>query len=161
MRPIDKRGGAAVLVAALALLVVSAAPALAGDELHDVRKATARFHSLTQADKAGYVEFLDCFDSAAGGMGQHYVNLGSLDATVDALAPESLVYEIVDGRLRLVAVEYIVPGGFVNPADPPELFGQHFHENESLGVWVLHAWVWKRNPSGVFADYNPTVAACP
>lgn len=151
----------AVLAGAFTMLVGGAGAALAGDELQDLRKATARFHSITQAEKAGYVEFLECFDSAAGGMGQHYVDLAALDATVDPLAPESLVYEIVNGKLKLVGVEYIVPGDFVDPADPPALFGQDFHENASLGVWVLHAWVWKQNPAGTFADYNPAVGACP
>ncbi len=58
-------------------------------------------------------------------------------------------------------MEYIVPGGFVDPDNPPELFGEHFHENTALGVWVLHAWIWKANPDGVFADFNPEVGACP
>ncbi len=142
-------------------LVMSAGAAFARDDLREVRTATARFHSTTQAEKAGYVEFLDCFDSEAGGMGQHYVNLGALDATVDRLAPESLVYEIVAGKLKLVGVEWIVPGDLVDPANPPQLFGEAFHENESLGVWVLHAWIWKDNPSGLFADFNPAVGACP
>ena len=56
-----------------------------------------------------------------------------------------------------MAVEYIVPGDFVDPAAPPELLGQTFHLNEALGVWVLHAWVWKDNPAGVFQDWNPEV----
>lgn len=150
---------AATLV--LAFVVAMAATATARSPLDDVRTATARFHSVTQAEKAGYVEFLDCFDSPVGGMGQHYVNVGALDAVVDPLEPESLVYEVVDGKLKLVGIEYIVPGGFVDPVDPPELFGEHFHENAALGVWVLHAWIWKSNPDGVFADFNPNVGACP
>lgn len=151
----------AVVALAMSLVAASAAAATAGAALDEVRTATARYHSVTQAERAGYVEFLDCFDSAAGGMGQHYVNVDALDGVVDPLAPESLVYEIVDGRLKLVGVEYIVPGGFVDPSNPPELFGEHFHENTALGVWVLHAWLWKANPDGVFADFNPNVGACP
>jgi hypothetical protein len=38
------------------------------------------------------------------------------------------------------------------------LFGQTFERNESLGVYALHAWVWKNNPSGIFVGYNPTVS---
>lgn len=146
---------------AVAVVVASATTAEAGSALDEMRTATARYHSTMQAEKAGYVEFLDCFDSAAGGMGQHYVNVGALDGTVDPLAPEALVYEVIDGKLKLVGVEYIVPAGFVDPGDPPELFGEHFHENTALGVWVLHAWVWKENPDGVFADFNPDVSSCP
>jgi hypothetical protein len=28
-------------------------------------------------------------------------------------------------------------------------------------LWVLHAWVWKDNPTGVFQDFNPRVRLCP
>ena len=48
-------------------------------------------------------------------------------------------------------------GGFQAPPNPPELFGQRFHRDVVFGLWVLHAWVWKANPSGVFAEYNPLV----
>jgi hypothetical protein len=38
--------------------------------------------------------------------------------------------------------------------------GQTLHAHPYLPVYVLHAWVWKSNPSGMFADYNPDVASC-
>lgn len=155
---------AATLLAMLAL-PTGTATAHGGDEttaaLRNLRRATARFHSVPRAEHAGYEAFLECFDSDAGGMGQHYVNFSLLDGDVDALHPEAMVYEVTDRGLDLVAVEYIVPGDLVDPADPPELFGHDFHLNAALGVWVLHAWVWKHNPSGMFADYNPGVGACP
>jgi hypothetical protein len=75
-----------------------------------------------------------------------------------------MVYEAdADGQLNLVAVEYIVPAKEWNAqnAMPPTLFGQHFHLNEALGVLVLHAWIGKENPSGVFEDWNPTVSCRP
>jgi AAA ATPase domain len=34
-------------------------------------------------------------------------------------------------------------------------------DHQAVVVWVLHAWVWKKNPTGMFEDYNPRVAACP
>lgn len=129
--------------------------------LSAVRAATVGFRSVAMAEQAGYVEFLGCFDSPAGGMGQHYVDLGALDGVVEATHPEAMVYEVQGHSLKLVGVEYIVPSGFVDPANPPELFGQEFHLNAALDVWVLHAWIWKANPAGVFADWNPRVPACP
>jgi len=27
-----------------------------------------------------------------------------------------------------------------------------------LGVYELHAWIWKNNPSGVFYEWNPKVS---
>jgi hypothetical protein len=128
--------------------------------LGHVRSATKAFKHVPAAVAAGYEPFLDCFDlPGVGGMGQHYVK-GPLDGEVDPLEPEALVYEIRrSGRLRLVGVEYVVPGDAVTEA--PELFGQTFHFNGDLGVWVLHAWIWQRNPAGTFEDYNPKVSLCP
>jgi hypothetical protein len=158
-----------VAILALALVALSAAPAAAVDTGADVRdqllrvkRATRAYADVAAAEAAGYVEFLDCFDSEAGGMGQHYVDLAALDTTVVATHPESIVYEIgADGSLTMVAVEYIVPNSPEVAADPPMLFDRHFHLNTDLDVWVLHAWVWKKNPTGMFEDYNPRVAACP
>jgi hypothetical protein len=42
-------------------------------------------------------------------------------------------------------------------AAPPRLFGQDFKVNAAFGIWALHAWVWKDNPSDIFADWNPVV----
>lgn len=131
-------------------------------ELKQVKRATDRFHSVRAAVRSGYEEFLECFDSDQGGMGQHYVDIAALDGTVELTHPEAMVYEVKgNGRLRLVAVEYIVPSPFVDPDDPPTLLGQTFHLNTDLDVWVLHAWIWKWNPTGLFADWNPRVRACP
>ncbi len=150
------------LMTALAVLASAVPAGAAGQsDLAAVRRATAKFHQVAAAEAAGYVEFLPCFDSALGGMGQHYVDLDALDGVVEATHPEAMVYEVKDGKLQLVAVEYIVPGPFVDPANPPALFGEPFHLNASLGVWVLHAWIWKANPSGIFEDFNPLVGACP
>lgn len=66
--------------------------------------------------------------------------------------------------LQLGAVEYIVPA---EPWDdeygdevPPQLLGETFELNDALGVYVLHAWVWKTNPSGILEGWNPNVS-CP
>ena len=91
-------------------------------------------------------------------MGYHYGNPDYIDGTVDAMKPEVLVYEPMrNGQLRLVAVEYIVPIPLWQDAEAPMLFGQHFHLNEMAGIWALHVWLWKHNPSGMFADWNPNV----
>jgi hypothetical protein len=84
-----------------------------------------------------------------------------IDDVLDPAAPEALVYELTDRGPRLVAVEYIIPDEFVDPADPPNLFGHTLHHHSFLPVFILHAWVWKNNPAGMFADFNPNVAPCP
>lgn len=42
-------------------------------------------------------------------------------------------------------------------AQPPELLGMPFHHNEAFGLRVMHAWVWRSNPAGTSADWNPRV----
>ena len=149
-----------IALAGLAALAV-AFPALAGQsELSQIKRATARFHSVEQAEAAGYERFLGCFDSTEGGMGQHYVDTATIDDGVtDALRPEALVYQVDGPKLTLVAVEWVEVGAADDP--PPVLFDEPFHYNSSLGVWALHGWIWKDNPQGVFADWNPNVASCP
>jgi hypothetical protein len=141
-------------------------------ELREVQKVTVKYHRLSKALDDGFVAFSlegtdvpTCFDSPDGGMGVHYVR--NIDGVVDAKDPEALVYEVgKHGRLRLVAVEYIIPEEFVedsagNVVALPELFGQEFHKHSFLPVYILHAWIWKWNPDGKFADFNPRVRACP
>jgi hypothetical protein len=147
------------VTAAVAALTVTPATAASKASLADVRQATVQFHDMSLLPDAGYEPFLDCFDSPAGGMGQHCADLGAVDGDVDALHPEVLVYEPRPDGYRLVAVEYVVPGNLPQPAS---LFpGSEFTMEPNLGVWKLHAWIWRGNPSGVFADFNPNVRACP
>lgn len=155
------------LSALLAATFATIAYAYGRDDLGRVRAATRKFRKIEAVKAAGYslVPGLDhCFDNPGeGGMGFHYINTTSLDTTLDSLKPEAIVYAPDrKGRLHLAAVEYIVPAEPWNAEhnELPMLLGQHFHLNEDLGVYVLHAWVWKRNTAGVFEDWNPRVS-CP
>ena len=127
----------------------------------DLRQLTAPFHAFETAVDAGWgMPIPGCFsDPVLGGMGHHYGNAALIDGRVDELEPELLVYEPQkNGRLRLVAVEYIVPFGEWTGTEPPRLFDQSFHRNDAFGLWVLHVWHFRHNPSGLFADWNPTVS---
>jgi hypothetical protein len=134
---------------------------LVGAELARLRTATARFHDIAVADSAGYdIPLTGCMtDATLGGMGFHFGNGGVIDATVNENEPEVLLYEPqANGRLRLVAVEYIVPYTLAPREGPaPTLFGRDFRQNDDFQLWGLHAWVWRHNPAGVFADWNPDV----
>jgi hypothetical protein len=129
--------------------------------------ATAGFQDVATAEGAGYASSLDalgCFqDPQRGGMGVHYINQSLMDDKVDIRKPEALVYELdVTGKITgLVAHEYIVPIDAWHQRRPPRLFGVDFHKHPTLPLWVLHAWLWKDNPSGVFQDWNPAVRLCP
>jgi hypothetical protein len=83
--------------------------------------------------------------------------------------PEILVYQPRGERRRLVAVEYFRPdadGRLDTDDDRPYLFGRGFdgpmegHEPGMPVHYDLHAWVWKHNPAGTFAQHNPRVT-CP
>jgi hypothetical protein len=97
-------------------------------------------------------------DPQLGGMGLHYGNPALIDGRVDAMEPELLLYEPQkNGKLRFVAVEYIVPFTAWQGDAPPMLYGQSFHRNETFGIWALHVWHERHNPRGMFADWNPKV----
>jgi hypothetical protein len=93
-------------------------------------------------------------------MGIHYLNPAHLDGSVSALTPEIVIYEPGrNGRLRFVGLEYIIPYTFVpETADPPELFGQQFLQNPGDQLWMLHVWIGRNNPDGLFATWNPKVS---
>ena len=96
-----------------------------------------------------------------GGMGYHYINVALLDTVIDPLKPEAMVYDLrANGTLELGAVEYIVPaaGWDAMHSQPPTLFGQVFGLEQALGVYELHAWIWKHNPYRVFCEWNPKVS---
>lgn len=147
------------------------------DELAAVRQITARFHSVETALAAGYelgylradgVRIIaGCIaHPSAGAMGYHYFNKALIDdLVVDPLQPEGLVYERkASGELKLVAVEYVVPGP--NSVPPgvdtvPTVFGMPMHILLTPpGFYIHHAWVWGHNPAGIYADWNPEVS-CP
>lgn len=164
------------LVAATIALVtiLSATAAEATGDLSRARAATASFHDLASAQAAGYggpledLAGLSCIDNpGVGVMGIHYVNGGLVgDAVVDAATPEVLVYQqLPNGRLRLVAVEYVVfQGSWLAAGNtaPPTLFGETLTlvpAGNRYGLppfYEIHAWIWMNNPSGMFKDWNPS-----
>jgi len=94
-------------------------------------------------------------------MGYHYVNFNLLDLDLDPSNPEILLFVPGEnGELRLGAVEYAVPIDLWDEGSivPPRILGQSLHPNDELGFYVLHAWLYEENPSGVFADWNPEVS---
>jgi hypothetical protein len=141
------------------------------DTLPDaVRQATERFQNINAAIADGYVQFQGCVSGPAeGAMGVHYVKPPLFDGQLDVDHPEALVYEPTsNGRLHLVAVEYITPAdawhGSHGVGVQPGLLGHLFHfapgpNRYGPGAFYeLHVWAWKNNPRGPFADWNPNVS---
>lgn len=178
--PVNLLGGAV-----LASLLMLQAPAHAhGDAvvtadkvqslISDVKRATLPFHDVQAAIAAGYQAFADkdgyCVaQPGQGAMGFHYLNGGLIDAVLDALRPEALMYQSTqDGKLQLIGVEYIVfqaDWDALHP-QPPALFGHPFHlvrapnRYNVPAFYELHLWIWEHNRNGVFNDWNPAVR-CP
>lgn len=169
--------GRAMVLALAAFMVVVAAIAHAGTgaTTGDASRATLKFHNLATAKAQGYGLLKDkngvsciAMDSmpAMGAMGVHYVKKALVgDSVINAATPEALVYEPSQGKLRLVAVEYVVikSAWDAHHTAAPKLFGQTFNftpAGNRFGLpayYSLHAWLWKYNPSGVFSMWNPTV----
>jgi hypothetical protein len=127
-----------------------------------VRLATTALHDIAAARDAGYtVQYpAGCAQSPSGVQGFHYLNPGLVNATVELLRPELVMYEPQrDGSLQLIGVDYVVPFDAWTATEPPTLLGMPFMRNEPLGVWALHIWAWRPNPSGMFAMWNPK-ASC-
>jgi hypothetical protein len=175
---------AAGLATAMLLTSLTASSAVAHQRTNpafDLLRAaisTARFHSTTQATKAGYGPFppdaplfqcISSFDNT-GAMGFHWVNGDLLTPDLDPRTPEVLVYAPDrHGNLHLAALEYVVFKADWDAIhkDPPMLFGQMFMDsgfpNRYLipQFYALHVWLWKFNPSGLFAPFNPNVSCNP
>ena len=164
-----------------ALMVGVLIPTLAyarQDELAGVRQVTAQFHRVEAAKEAGYeLGYVNGNNTriitgciahpTAGAMGYHYFNKALIDdMVVDPLKPEGLVYApAANGDLKLVSVEYVVPGPGSNPpgpsGQPPTVFGREMVILvPAVGFYTLHAWVWGHNPADMFAHWNPEVT-CP
>jgi hypothetical protein len=127
-------------------------------ELALARSATARYHTLDSAIADGYADI----DIVVQNMGYHYMNTNNVKDTFDPAKPALLVYSKnpVNGKMRLVAVEYAIPNtdprpeGFTGNADVWE-------NNPDFGLWLCHAWVWYNNPNGIFNEFNPRVHVAP
>jgi hypothetical protein len=130
-------------------------------ELQQARAATARYRDIKNAIKDGYSNI----NVDVPNMGHHFMNMKMVDGTFDVRYPEILVYNGLDeGNPQLVAVEYATnyfdANGNITPR--PEGFtgsGDVWKSKDETGFpfWLVHAWVWKFNPDGVFNWTNPTV----
>jgi hypothetical protein len=131
-----------------------------------VKQVTERFHDIAIATRptsqggGGYTQQfpVGCAASPDGAQGFHYLNPDLVDANVELLRPELVMYEPgPNGQMNLVGVDYIVPLSL--SATAPTLLGQPFTAlGPPLNVWALHIWGWRPNPSGMFGLWNPKVS---
>lgn len=153
-------------------------PAGVAAQLRKTKAALDEYQSVAVAKAAGYEQTGACAfalagageeSSHAGAMGIHFTSNAALaDGKLIPAKPEVLVYApTAGGGLQLVAAEYFQPDADQNVKtddDRPSLFGRAF-DGPMLGHapgmpihYDLHVWLWKHNPSGVFAPWNPDVS---
>ena len=144
-------------------------------EIDAARKALAKYEDPYVAVRDLYLSTVGCvhydgskmeghMDYPKGAMGVHFVNL-TLQGPPDPAKPNVLIYEPVDGKLKLVAAEWLVPLAVAK--ERPSLLGQPFqgpmegHEPlipREFHHYDLHAWLFKDNPLGMFVPTNPNVS---
>ena len=98
-------------------------------------------------------------------MGYHYFNAELMaDNAVDALEPEVLVYEQTPTASSSSSPSSGSSGApQSNPpgvSAAPSVLGMEMHilvPPPGPAFYLMHAWVWKDNPAGMFADWNPDV----
>jgi hypothetical protein len=170
-RPGRSIGISIILAGALMLAFTAVVGAHEGEcETKDCRaalvrakQATARFHDYNVALASGYSPTGPCVALPTGeAMGFHHTKFSLVDLNTDETEPEVLIYlPDDDGVMQLVGLEYVVPFIGSNPA--PTLFaGQVFEGPNQIPFpsYALHVWVWRNNPWGTFADFNPKLR-CP
>lgn len=152
-----------------------------------VRRATVKYQDPAAAIADGYVNEKMCIAMpGAGAMGVHFIHpkrmgmkmtQGRIDGTdteLDPEKPEIVIYEPqADGKLKLVAVEWYTSQEAWGSRPHPTIFGVPFNDmkddpttpdvDEGHGFtphFDLHLWLYRDNPNGNFAQWNPRVS-CP
>ena len=158
----------------------------ATDRFRDIEVALAEGYVRDPADVCETAEMMGR-PAALGAMGVHYFRpdllgisappdprVDGVGTHVDFLRPGILIYEPqADGRMELVAVENLVfarawqaaghdrPPSFRgisydNMRDDPATRLDEAHNFEPH--FDLHVWLYRDNPNGVFAQFNPQVS---
>ena len=156
-----------------------------GPQLSAVRAATERYRDVRVALADGYVSEKACIAMpGAGAMGVHFVHprrmglvmtggrIDGTDTEIDPTQPELLIYEPQrDGSMELVAVEYYTSQKAWGAGPQPTFYGVPFNDmhddpatpdvDEGHGFtphYDLHVWLYRENPRGTFAQWNPNVS---
>jgi hypothetical protein len=155
-------------VVVLLTMNVVPSPAQESPDLEQARAALERYQDPYVAVRDGYLSTVACVEWPDGGMGVHFINMGTVGPTPDPSKPQVLIYQPEGERLQLVAAEWFIPLA-TGVKERPVIFGQPFdgpmegHEPlipADLHHYDLHVWLWKSNPAGTFHATNPNVH-CP
>jgi hypothetical protein len=152
-------------------------PVSIAKQLTATKAALDKYRSVDVAKEDGYAPASPCEQMPksqgaswwGGAMGVHFVNPALMKpGPLVAAKPPVLVYiPTAGGGFRLVAAEYFKPDAdqsLKTDGDRPTLFGRAFdgpmlgHSPDMPMHYDLHVWLWQRNPSGLFAPYNPDLS---
>ena len=170
----------AMSILSLACIGSTLGQAASGDDfkaqIETLRKSLEKYQDYKVAVRDLYLSTVACvhysgekiehhMEYAKGAMGVHFVNL-TVMGPPDPAKPNVLIYEPSGGKLRLVAVEWLVPLT-ADTKERPSVFGEKFlgpmegHEPlipKEFVHYDMHAWLFKDNPLGMFAPTNPNVS---
>lgn len=133
--------------------------------LDTIRRAVSKYRERDVALEDGYRPLPTCVENVdgSGALGLEYIQLRrARDRTIDLLEPEQLFYaeQLGDRAPVLVGVGYFVPDegqkppasplGHLDGPIPGQFFGEPAH-------FELHVWLFRRNPDGLLAFFNPDV----
>lgn len=167
---------AAASLAAPTVARAQGAQAKLTPQLDSARVGLNKYQDPMVAVADGYLSTLACIEFpkpfsegplnvVAGGMGVHFINMGTVGPTLDPMKPQVLIYEPRGDKLVLVAAEWFMPMQ-VAGATHPAIFGQELNGPmeghppimpPELHHYDLHVWLWSDNPAGVFSPTNPAV----
>ena len=132
------------------------------DQLEAAKEATRKYKDINVAVADGFIPGRP----DVPGEGFHYLNPARpVDCTFDPAHPEVLLYAFLPGQtqLRLVALEYLIPFACTRDGKngpPPEGFAgglDVWGNDEPVPFWNLNAWLYFKNPNGLFTSLNPRV----
>jgi hypothetical protein len=129
------------------------------DDLSTVRDSLRDYGYGTRAEDDGYTNTEACVGTDAGGYGVQFIDRSRAGGGLTD--PPVLLYRLTSNwSYQLMGAEWYVPS---EGADRPSRFGQEYHDaaaghsedSDQPRHYGLHAWLFRANPEGLFAEYNP------
>ena len=129
------------------------------DKLEAARDTNRKYKDVNVALAEGFVQG----SPDVPGEGFHYLNPKRLGCKFDPAHPAILLYALLPGQtqLQLVALEWAIPYACM-PANGPPPTGfagglDVWHNDEPVPFWTVNAWLYLKNPAGLFTLENPLV----
>lgn len=130
------------------------------EQVEEHREALAAYTDVRAAISDGYRTTATFVQTGEGTLGEVFVDFEVSD--VDPTNPHALLYTLTaEGAYEPLGCKWYVPADQADSA--PSLFGMEFAGPYESDVpflprhYALHVWLFRDNPDGLFARYNPAV----